>query len=148
MSKPVYVRCPRCELNYIVKGEKLCSVCKKELRAKGELNDDLDLELCPVCHTNLIGPDEEMCESCRLELGDSLIDDEEEREWRKYIGEEEDIDTEKDEIGDNASIIDIDDENDDFDDDVDDLNFEDSDIDEVDEDFDDENEEEDDSRRK
>ena len=34
MKKPVYIRCPRCELNYIEKKDKLCSVCKAELSAK------------------------------------------------------------------------------------------------------------------
>lgn len=34
MKKPVYIRCPRCELNYIQKKDKYCSVCKAEMEAK------------------------------------------------------------------------------------------------------------------
>lgn len=65
-----YIRCPRCELNFIRKKDKLCSVCKREMEMayhqKGE--DDLDLgvdfEVCPVCKTNFIREDEDMCASC------------------------------------------------------------------------------------
>ena len=51
MKKPVYVRCPRCELNYIQKKDKYCSVCKSEMEAKKDYVDDFDLELCPICKT-------------------------------------------------------------------------------------------------
>ena len=68
MKKPVYVRCPRCELNYIEKKDKLCSVCKAELSAnKDDFMSDLDLELCPICKTNYIPPDEIMCATCLKE---------------------------------------------------------------------------------
>ena len=70
-----YIRCPRCELNFIRKKDKLCSVCKREMETayqhKGE--DDLDLgidfEVCPVCKTNFIREDEDMCASCVREIG-------------------------------------------------------------------------------
>ena len=68
MKKPVYIRCPRCELNYIEKKDKLCSVCKAELSAnKEDFIGDLDLELCPICKTNYIQPDEIMCATCLKE---------------------------------------------------------------------------------
>ena len=68
MKKPVYIRCPRCELNYIEKKDKLCSVCKAELSAnKDSFVNDLDLELCPICKTNYIQPDDIMCVSCLKE---------------------------------------------------------------------------------
>ena len=61
MKKPVYIRCPRCELNYIQKKDKYCSVCKAEMEAKRDYVDDIDLELCPICKTNYIQPDEIVC---------------------------------------------------------------------------------------
>lgn len=64
MKKPVYIRCPRCELNFIQKKDKYCSVCKAEMEAKKDDLDDVDLELCPICKTNYIQPDEIMCASC------------------------------------------------------------------------------------
>ena len=52
-TKNVYIRCPRCELNYIKKSDKYCDVCKKEMKLiKSDESDDL--ELCPICKVNFI----------------------------------------------------------------------------------------------
>ena len=68
MKKITYIRCPRCELNYIDKNDKFCSVCKQEMQVGGGNDvDELDLELCPICKTNYIQPDEIMCASCLAE---------------------------------------------------------------------------------
>ena len=110
MKKPVYIRCPRCELNYIEKKEKLCSVCKAELSAKkDELIGDLDLELCPICKTNYIQPDEIMCATCLKEhqSEDSDIN----TDWEEYLNrDEEEVVYEDEETGEMASVTDIDDE--------------------------------------
>ena len=70
-NKIEYVRCPRCELNYIDKREKLCKVCQNEIQAKGnrELTDEeiKELNLCPVCKTNYLIDDEEICAECLAE---------------------------------------------------------------------------------
>ena len=116
MKKNVYIRCPRCELNYIQKKDKLCNVCKSELEARGDMYNELDMELCPICHTNFLNADEQICESCREECGyDFEYDDD--REWRRYISEEEETESENEEIGENASVIDIEDDHIDYDDD-------------------------------
>lgn len=92
-KKPVYIRCPRCELNYIQKKDKLCSVCKAELSAKDDYIDELDLELCPVCKTNYIQSDEVMCQSC---LKERALDNDvhgitdESDDWDAYINRDED----------------------------------------------------------
>ena len=44
------VKCPRCELNYMNEGEKMCSVCRKELRGDTEQYDVI--ELCSECGEN------------------------------------------------------------------------------------------------
>ena len=36
-TKPVWMLCPRCELNYIKKADQYCNVCKKEMYANREL---------------------------------------------------------------------------------------------------------------
>ena len=46
---PEYIKCPRCELNYIKKGEQYCQVCKAELKLGPQLmfavdEDDEDYE--------------------------------------------------------------------------------------------------------
>ena len=143
MKKPVYIRCPRCELNYIEKKEKLCSVCKAELSAKkDEYTSDLDLELCPICKTNYISPDEIMCSTCLKEH--QTEDGELNSDWEDYLNRDEDeIVDEDEETGDMASVTELGD-NDMLDDEIDtDIGFDetlDDDID-IDEDFDDEEEE-------
>lgn len=107
MKKPVYIRCPRCELNYIQKKDKFCPVCKADMEAKRDYVDDLDLELCPICKTNYIQPDEIMCASClkehRPEDGDITSD------WQDYYSREDDEDvmTMDDELGEMSTVNDI-----------------------------------------
>lgn len=110
MRKPVYIRCPRCELNYIEKKDKLCSVCKAELSAKkDDFVGDLDLELCPICKTNYIQPDEIMCSTC---LKDHQSEDfESGNDWEDYLTRDDDeVVYDDEETGDMASVTDLDDE--------------------------------------
>lgn len=158
MKKVEYKRCPRCELNFIKKNEKLCSVCQAELSNKDEYIDD-DLELCPICKTNYIQPDEIMCSSCLKEH--QTEDGEVNTDWTKYIDrdEEDDYESPDEETGEMASVTTLDD-NDildgdfdsdmDFDDDIDedldldeDLDYDDDDDDD-DEDDDDDDDDDDD----
>lgn len=152
MKKPVYIRCPRCELNYIEKKDKLCSVCKAELSAKkDEFIGDLDLELCPICKTNYIQPDEIMCATCLREHqadGEDVSTD-----WEDYLNrDEEEIVYDDEETGDMATVTDLDDsmlDDDDldsgigFDDTLDNGSLDDDLDEEFDEEFDDEIEEDD-----
>ncbi|MGN1227300.1 MAG: hypothetical protein ACI4TX_01515 [Christensenellales bacterium] len=112
-----YIRCPRCELNYIDKKDKFCNVCKQEMKANGDtIYEDMEMELCPICHFNLINHDQDMCDSCKEELGADMFSEETAREWRKYIGEDDgdedltDEELEQESIGDDASIVEISDE--------------------------------------
>ena len=60
-SKPVWIICPRCELNYIKKSAGYCDVCKKELKLIAPSEDDIDdLELCPICKLNFVQSDQEI----------------------------------------------------------------------------------------
>lgn len=123
MKKVTYIRCPRCELNYITKDEKFCSICKQEMQVGGgDSIDDADLELCPICKNNYIQPDELMCPTCYAErLNDPNYDGEEDKEWADYVNRDESEDDYNDnqdeEIGDMASVKDLD-LNDDLDDDL------------------------------
>ena len=152
MKKTVYIRCPRCELNYIEKKDKLCSVCKAEISLnKDAFVNDLDLELCPICKTNYIQPDEIMCATCLKEhqSEDGEIDT---NEWEEYVNrDEEEIIYDDEETGDMASVTDL--NNDTLDDDLDSgIGFDDSldddslegfddDLDELDDEYDEEEEE-------
>jgi len=51
-----YRKCPRCEVNYILEEEEMCSVCIAEL--EGIIDKDLEEELCPRCEKNYVVPGE------------------------------------------------------------------------------------------
>lgn len=62
------VKCPRCELNYILDGAMLCPVCQRE--TKGEAAREA-LELCPICNENPGLPGKDMCLFCLKEMEES-----------------------------------------------------------------------------
>ena len=98
-----YVKCPRCDLNYMKDDEKYCDVCKAELKIGpalkfAALNDDEENEqvLCPVCKRNFMEESESMCAECRERANEkSLInpeidvDPDADEEWRNFLDEDE-----------------------------------------------------------
>ena len=60
------VKCPRCELNYMHEGDKMCSVCRKEIR--GDLESYDVIEMCSECGENPALPGQELCAYCLKEL--------------------------------------------------------------------------------
>ena len=68
MSKTVYIKCPRCDLNFIPKKDKLCHVCRQEMQALQTSTVDGDsMGLCPICKVNYITDDETVCGTCMEE---------------------------------------------------------------------------------
>lgn len=61
-----WVICPRCELNYIQEGEKMCDVCRKEVRGEQEIEEIV--EMCSECgeHPAVAGSD--LCAFCLKEM--------------------------------------------------------------------------------
>lgn len=104
-----YIKCPRCELNYIHKDQKLCDVCKAELGLGPELVFAVDKEstekfkLCPICKQVKIPKDEDMCDKCRenLDFKGDQIDYDNDVGWKEYVKddqedeEDENLDTEE-----------------------------------------------------
>ena len=60
-----FMKCPRCELNYIREEEQYCSVCKREM--KGEAHED-PFELCSICNENPVMPGKDVCLICYKEM--------------------------------------------------------------------------------
>lgn len=60
------VKCPRCELNYMLDTDKMCSVCRKEVRGESEQYETV--ELCSECGENPVVPGQELCAYCLKEL--------------------------------------------------------------------------------
>lgn len=61
-----FVKCPRCDLNYMQDTEQYCAVCRREI--KGDESEAL-FEMCSVCGENPVLPGKEMCLFCLKELG-------------------------------------------------------------------------------
>ncbi len=157
-----YVKCPRCDLNYIdPEKQEYCDVCLAELQGAKLKFADLDdeeeekTELCPVCGVNYMRFGEKMCDECKKNSeyeADADIDPDKDEEWRNYLDEDADTIEEEPPI-DIGEDFDDDFEDDEFEDDEyrgededDDLDLPDGDIDydEEDEDEDDEDDEDDD----
>ena len=70
------IKCPRCELNYMLDTDKMCSVCKREVRGESE-QDDM-IELCSECGENPVVPGQELCAYCLKELSQRTDEDSDE----------------------------------------------------------------------
>lgn len=57
-----YKKCPRCELNYILDTEKMCTVCQKDVSGEKEADDMI--EMCSECGENPAMPGQELCSEC------------------------------------------------------------------------------------
>ncbi len=101
-----YIKCPRCELNYI-DGEKqeYCDICLKELKGIptdiDEMEEeDMPTELCPVCGENMMRAGDKMCEECRkkadYDAEEPYPDEEDDEEWRNYLDDDADIGLDED----------------------------------------------------
>lgn len=100
MERPRYIKCPRCELNYIdANKQEYCDVCLKEMHGKHDDFDDFDgdedeqMEVCPICGENMIGIGETMCEECRKKHSDEIEeepDPDKDDEWRDYLDDDTD----------------------------------------------------------
>ena len=67
------IKCPRCELNYMLDTDKMCSVCRREVR--GESEQDEMIELCSEGGENPVVPGQELCAYCLKELAQSSNSD-------------------------------------------------------------------------
>ena len=109
-----YVKCPRCELNYIdEEKQEYCDVCIAEIKGNKLQFADLDeedfeeldaeleqTELCPVCGVNRIRLGDKMCESCKAQqdyVEEDEVDIDSDEEWKNYLEEEDDGDLTVDE---------------------------------------------------
>lgn len=94
-----YMKCPRCELNYIdAEKQEYCDVCLREMKGivsdiDEEDDDDIATEICPICGENMMRAGEKMCDECKkkaeLETEEPNPDDEDD-EWREYLDDDTD----------------------------------------------------------
>ena len=101
-----YILCPRCELNYIKRGEEYCDVCKAELKKGPQLVFAIDeeeeietMEICPKCGVNYLKPGESLCENCRrLRDVEEEPDAENDEKWKEFLDEKEEEEEESEEM--------------------------------------------------
>lgn len=68
-----FVKCPRCELNYMTESERYCKVCLRELKGDGAQDE---IELCSVCNEAPALPGRDVCLFCLKEMnGQNNTDD-------------------------------------------------------------------------
>ncbi|MBD5632125.1 MAG: hypothetical protein HDP34_02705 [Clostridia bacterium] len=101
-----YVKCPRCELNYIdSEKQEYCDVCIAEMKGNKLQFADLDVddyeeldaeiveeELCPICGVNHIRAGEKMCDSCKQQQeydSEEEVDIDKDEEWKNYLEEDD-----------------------------------------------------------
>lgn len=70
------IKCPRCELNYMLDTDKLCTVCRREVRGEAEQYETI--ELCSECGENPVVPGQELCAYCLKERSQNTEDDQDE----------------------------------------------------------------------
>ena len=104
-----YVKCPRCELNYIdEEKQEYCDICIAEMKGNklqfADLDDDeleeleADVEqseICPVCGVNKMRYGDKMCEACKKEQeydAEEEVDIDKDEEWKNYLDDDEDAD--------------------------------------------------------
>lgn len=98
-----YMKCPRCELNYIdAEKQEYCDICQKEMKGIRTDADELEAEeeaelatvLCPICNENMMLASDKMCEECRKkaerEESEPNPDDDDDGEWREYLDDDTD----------------------------------------------------------
>lgn len=66
------IKCPRCELNYMLDTDKMCSVCRRDVRGESEQYEMI--ELCSECGENPVVPGQDLCAYCLKELSQRSSD--------------------------------------------------------------------------
>ncbi len=102
-----WIKCPRCELNYIKKGEEFCDVCKAELKKGPQLifaideEEELDenLELCPRYDQNYDKSGERLSENGLrgLDSEEKDVEDSDDK-WKEFLDDEEEEEEESEEM--------------------------------------------------
>lgn len=62
---PVFIKCPKCEINYMDDSEKLCKICYKEIHGT---EPPEEVELCSICNEAPCMPGKDVCLVCHKEI--------------------------------------------------------------------------------
>lgn len=92
-----FIKCPRCDLNYIREDQEYCDVCKAELGLGPSLvfavenEKEKKVKICPICKQEEIDDDKDMCEKCRenLEFKNDQIDYDTDEGWKDFLNDDD-----------------------------------------------------------
>ncbi|NLL62680.1 MAG: hypothetical protein GX241_00300 [Ruminococcaceae bacterium] len=103
-----FIKCPRCDLNYMKDTDKYCAICLRELRGEEQVDE---IELCSVCGESPAMPGKDMCLFCLRELNaqNNKLNGDEEDDENVELEEDDDIELD-DEVDDIDDMDEIDDE--------------------------------------
>ncbi|MGN1234643.1 MAG: hypothetical protein ACI4U2_01515 [Christensenellaceae bacterium] len=98
-----YIKCPRCELNYIdEEKQEYCDICLVEMRGMNYDSVDLledeeeEMDVCPCCGENMKPLSEPMCEECKrkrdAEPEEDVDPDKDDSEWGDFVEKGDDTD--------------------------------------------------------
>ncbi len=68
-----FIKCPRCELNYIEESEGFCKICKQDMQGE---NAAEEVELCTICNERPAIPGRDICLVCLKDMTSSNEDGE------------------------------------------------------------------------
>ena len=110
---PIYRKCPRCELNYILHEKDYCDVCLLELKGVDIHATDDEDSLCPECHEAFLEAGQLICAACTAKAtgAKSKVDEEDDEPDNRLAAmtEEEDWEGESEANFEENSAIDDDD---------------------------------------
>jgi hypothetical protein len=66
----VFVKCPKCELNYMDENDKECKVCYREIHGTDMPEET---ELCTICNEALVMAGKDVCPFCYKELSSEKV---------------------------------------------------------------------------
>lgn len=66
----VFIKCPKCELNYMDENDKVCKVCYREIHGTDMPEEN---EICTVCNEAPVMPGKDVCAFCFKEMSSEKI---------------------------------------------------------------------------
>lgn len=68
----MFVKCPKCELNYMDSNDRMCKVCYREIYGSDMPEEP---EMCGVCNEAPALPGKDICALCLKEMGQESVED-------------------------------------------------------------------------
>ena len=95
----MFVKCPKCELNYMESTDKMCKVCYREIYGTDMPEE---AELCNICNETPVMQGKDVCSFCFKEILATEPDEENEapadEDEDEMLADEADVDSDDDDL--------------------------------------------------